>query len=225
MSWLAVLDMDGTILERRTVDVLCEGLGLTQRLHKIDEESKFLKGYEVSEKIAELFSGVKLSKMNEIFETIRAANGAKEFVDFLKSRKFVTAIVTDSYTFLARVLAEKLGIDSVRGNQLETINEVATGKIVKPLGWEAEAKENCQRKVVCKLHAMNELVREYSIQENRTLAVGDSQTDTCMLQKACIAVAFRPKDQSIVEVADVVIRSDFYALISWLKAFLDRFGN
>jgi HAD superfamily phosphoserine phosphatase-like hydrolase len=225
MRWLAVLDMDGTILERRTVDVLCEKLGLTERLKEIDRKSKCMEAYEVSARIAKLFSGVKASKMEDIFDTIALVRGAREFVHFLKSRKFVTAIVTDSYVFLTSRLACKLGIDAVRGNELEFINGVVTGKVTMPLGWEEEEQENCQRKAVCKLHAMNNLIRKYSIQDNKTLAVGDSHNDFCIIQKARVGVAFRPKDESIVKVAEVVVRTDFYDLIEWLKDFLDRLNK
>lgn len=221
MRWLAVLDMDGTILERRTVDVLCEKLGLTERLKEIDRKFKSMEAYEVSARIAKLFSGVEASRMEEIFDTIALVRGAREFVDFLKSREFVTAIVTDSYVFLTSRLARKLGIDAVRGNELEFINGVVTGKVTMPLGWEEEEQENCQRKAVCKLHAMNDLIRKYSIQDNKTLAVGDSHNDFCIIQKARVGVAFRPKDESIVKVAEVVVRTDFYDLIGWLKDFLD----
>lgn len=221
MRWLAVLDMDGTILERRTVDVLCEKLGLTERLKEIDRKFKSMEAYEVSARIAKLFSGVEASRMEEIFDTIALVRGAREFVDFLKSREFVTAIVTDSYVFLTSRLARKLGIDAVRGNELEFINGVVTGKVTMPLGWEEEEQENCQRKAVCKLHAMNDLIRKYSIQDNKTLAVGDSHNDFCIIQKARVGVAFRPKDESIVKVAEVVVRTDFYDLIEWLKDFLD----
>jgi HAD superfamily phosphoserine phosphatase-like hydrolase len=225
MRWLAVLDMDGTILERRTVDVLCEKLGLTERLKEIDRKSKSMEAYEVSARIAKLFSGVKASRMEEIFDTIALVRGAREFVDFLKSREFVTAIVTDSYVFLTFRLARKLGIDAVRGNELELINGVVTGKVTMPIGWEEEEQENCQRKAVCKLHAMNDLIRKYSIQDNKTLAVGDSHNDFCIIQKARVGVAFRPKDESIVKVAEVVVRTDFYDLIEWLKDFLDRLNK
>jgi len=225
MRWLAVLDMDGTILERRTIDVLCEKLSLTERLREIDRKSKSMEAYEVSAKIAELFSGVKAIKMEEIFDTIALVRGAREFVDFLKSKKFVTAIVTDSYVFLASRLAWKLGIDAVRGNELEIINGIVTGKVTMPLGWKEEKQENCRRKAVCKLHAMNDLIREYSIQDNNTLAVGDSHNDFCIIQKAGVGVAFRPKDKSIVKVADLVVRTDFHNLTKQLKDFLDTLNK
>lgn len=225
MRWLAVLDMDGTILESRTVDVLCEKLDLTEKLREIDRKSKSMEAYEVSARIAELFSGIKASRMEEVFDTIALVRGAREFVDFLRSRDFVTAIVTDSYVFLASRLARKLDIDAVRGNKLELVNGVVTGKVTMLLGWEEEKRENCRRKAVCKLHVMNDLVREYSIQDNKTLAVGDSQNDSCIIQKARVGVAFRPKNESIIKVADVVVRTDFYDLINRLKTFLDGLNN
>lgn len=225
MRGLAVLDMDGTILERRTVDVLCEKLGLTERLREIDRKSKSMEACEVSARIAKLFSGVEASKMEQVFDTIALVGGAREFVDFLKSREFVTAIVTDSYVFLASRLARKLDIDAVRGNKLELVNGVVTGKVTMLLGWEEENRENCRRKAVCKLHVMNDLVREYSIQDNKTLAVGDSQNDFCIIQKARVGVAFRPKNELIIKVANVVVRTDFYDLINRLKTFLDGLNN
>jgi HAD superfamily phosphoserine phosphatase-like hydrolase len=221
MRWLAVLDMDGTLLERRTVDVLCDELGLTHRLAEIDENSKVMNAYEVSAEISKLFSGMKASTLEAIFDTMLCVEGAQRFIDFLKSRNFVTAIVTDSYTFLASRLAGKLSIDAVRGNELEQINGVITGRIAMPLGWKVEKQNDCQKKAVCKLHAMKDLIKKYSISGTRTLAVGDSHTDLCVIRNARIGVAFRPKDDSIVEAADIVVQTDFCELIGRLEGFLD----
>lgn len=219
MSWLAVLDMDGTLLERRTVDVLCEDLGFSERLEEVDGKFVYMEAHEVSARIARLFSGVKASRMEEIFDTMALVKGAKEFVDFLKSKDFVTAIVTDSYDFLASRLARRLDIDAVKGNELELANGIVTGRIIMPLGWKKEKQENCQKKAVCKLRAMNDLIKEYSIRENRTVAIGDTRSDLCIIQKARVGIAFRPRDDSIIKVADVAIRTDFCDLIEWLKTF------
>ena len=221
MTWMAVLDMDGTLLKRRTVDILCENLGLNERLREIDRGSKFLEVWEVSAKIANLFSGVKASRIEEIFDTMQLSEGAEEFVDFLKAKGFVTAIVTDSYVFLASRLARSLGIDAVRGNELEIIHGIITGKIMRPLGSQDEKQGQHLKTALCKLHAMNDLMKKFSIQDNKTLVVGDTQSDLLMIKKARIGVAFRPKDDSITKVADIVIRTNFYDLVSSLKTFLE----
>jgi phosphoserine phosphatase len=225
MKWLAVLDMDGTILERRTIDVLCETLYLTKKLREIDDQSKFIDDYEVNVRIAKLFSGLKASDIEAIFDTIKPVKSAREFVGFLKLREFVTAIVTDSYSFLASRLAMKLGVDVVKGNELEIVDGIMTGKIAAPLGQKEGEPDRSRTKAICKLQVMNDLIKEYSIKDSRTLAIGDTKSDILMVENARIGVAFRPKDDLLTKVATLVVHTDFFDLMNLLKDFLDRMGN
>ncbi len=218
---LATLDMDGTLLESRSIDVLCRKFGLETKLGEIDKRSDRLEGYKVSEVIAKLFGGMKASDLEKAFDSIKLVNGAKEFIDFLRKKRFSTAIVTDSYTFLASRLAEKLGIDLVWGNKLEIVDGIITGRIIMPLGWEKQKK--CQKKAVCKLHAMCKLAQKSEVGMDKTLAIGDSKSDFCMIERAAIGVAFRPKDPEIVKIADLVVNEDFFELMDKLKPFLDCF--
>ena len=218
---LAVLDMDGTLLESRSIDVLCQKFGLETKLGEIDSRDDFLEDYKVSEAIAQLFVRMRASDLEKVFDSMSIVNGAKEFIDFLKERKFLTAIITDSYTFLASRLAEKLGVAKVWGNKLEIVGGMITGRILMPLGWQKQ--KNCQKKAVCKLHAMYKLAQKHEIGMNKTLAIGDSKSDFCMIKRAAIGVAFRPKDPEIVKIADLVVYEDFFELVDKLKPFLDRF--
>jgi phosphoserine phosphatase len=213
--------MDGTLLKSRSIDVLCRKFGLETKLGEIDRRSDRLEGYKVSEVIAKLFGGMKASDLEKAFDSIKLVNGAKEFIDFLRKKRFSTAIVTDSYTFLASRLAEKLGIDLVWGNKLEIVDGIITGRIIMPLGWEKQKK--CQKKAVCKLHAMCKLAQKSEVGMDKTLAIGDSKSDFCMIERAAIGVAFRPKDPEIVKIADLVVKEDFFELMDKLKPFLDCF--
>lgn len=214
---LAVLDMDGTLLESRSIDVLCQKFGLETKIRDIDRGADFLEDYRVSEAIAQLFARLRASELERAFDGISIVHGAQEFIDFLNERKFLTAIITDSYTFLASRLAEKLGIDIVWGNKLEIVDGVITGRIIMPLGWEKQ--QNCQKKAVCKLHAMYKLAQKNEIGIDKTLAIGDSKGDFCMIERAAIGVAFRPRDPKIISIADVVVYGDFFELINKLKPF------
>jgi phosphoserine phosphatase len=218
---LAVLDMDGTLLESRSIDVLCRRFRLETQLREIDRRSDFLEDYKVSEAVAQLFTGMKASDLEVVFDGITMVQGANEFVGFLKEGKFLTAIITDSYIFLASRLAEKLGIDIVLGNNLEIVDGVITGRIKMPLGWGKQ--KNCQKKSVCKLHAMLKIAQTYEIGMDKTLAIGDSKGDFCMIERAALGVAFRPKDSAIVKIADLVVYGDFFELLDKVKPFLDRF--
>jgi len=218
---LAILDMDGTLLESRSIDVICQKFGLETKLREMDRRTDLLEDYEVSEAIGQLFEGMRASDLERAFDGIGMVHGAKEFIDFLKERKFLTAIITDSYIFLATRLAEKLEIDMVWGNKLEIVDGVITGGIIMPLGWEKQ--KNCQKKAVCKLHAMYKLAQKHEIGMEKTLAIGDSKGDFCIIERAAIGVAFRPKDSQIVKIADLVVYGDFFELVDKLKPFLDRF--
>lgn len=218
---LAVLDMDGTLLESRSIDVICQKFGLETKLGEIDRGADLLENYEVSEAIGQLFEGMRASNLEKAFDGIGMVHGAKEFIDFLKERKFLTTIITDSYIFLATRLAEKLEINMVWGNKLEIIDGVITGRIIMPLGWEKQ--KNCQKKAVCKLHAMYKLAQKHEIGMEKTLAIGDSKGDFCIIKRAAIGVAFRPKDSQIVKIADLVVYGDFFELVDKLKPFLDHF--
>ena len=218
---LAVLDMDGTLLNSRSIDILCRRFGLQTQLREIDRRSNFLEDYKVSEAIAQLFTGIKASDLEGAFNGISVVHGANEFIDFLKERQFLTAIITDSYTFLALRLAEKLNIDIVLGNKMEIVGGVVTGRITMPLGWKKQ--ENCQKKAVCKLNAMYKIAQKHEIGMDKTLAIGDSKGDFCMIERAALGVAFRPKDSVIVKIADLVVYGDFFELVDKLKPFLDCF--
>ena len=222
MTWLAVVDMDGTILQERTIDVLCRELGLTRQLQEIDQQSQFFNAQQITTEIASLFSGIQASRMIEIFDRIPLTEGVKDFIKFLHSRNFVSCIVTDSYRFLSSRLAENLGFQAIKANELEIRDGIVTGQVSMPLGWEFEKQSNCQRKALCKLRAMHDLMNEYHITDNRTLAIGDSQGDYCIIKEARIGVAFQPKDKSIEKAATVVIHTDFSELSNWLEGFLDR---
>jgi phosphoserine phosphatase len=194
---------------------------LEHQLQLIDKQAHTLQAHEISVRIANFFAGMKRSCLEQSFDMIPVVDGAQEFISFLKARRFLTAIITDSYTFLASRLATKLDIDVIWGNQLEMVENVLTGRLSMPLGW--QERKNCRKKSVCKLYAMNVIAQRHGIDLARTLAVGDSENDYCMIQEAAIGVAFRPKSSMIAKGADLVIYGDFFELIERLKPFLADF--
>ena len=62
---LALLDVDGTVLSKRSIDVLCERFGFAPELTRIDLEFRNAPRYVVTQKIAALFSGKKRNDLEE----------------------------------------------------------------------------------------------------------------------------------------------------------------
>ena len=211
MSGVAILDMDGTLLSRRSIDVFCTVLGLTEKLAGIDKLSPDLPAYRVSEMIAAFFEGVPRHSLEDLFDSIPLSDGADEFVSYLKSKGFFIAIATDSYEFIAERLARKIGADTVYGNIVEMQDGILTGRLLtKPRCLKIKG---CRQYSTCKLWFMRELI---DMVGGLTLAVGDGESDFCAITEADMGVAFRPKTQSIATIADTVA-SDYSEVESWLQ--------
>ena len=208
---VAILDMDGTVLSKRSIDVFCAGLGFTERLAEVDRLSPDLPAYRTTEMIAAFFKGVPRHRLEDLFDSIPLSDCADEFVSYLKSKGFFIAIATDSYEFLAERLARKIGADTVYGNIVEMQDGLLTGRLLtEPRCLKIKG---CRLYSTCKLWFMRKLSDRVG---GLTLAVGDGESDFCAITEADVGVAFRPKSQPIAAVADTVA-SDYSEIESWLQ--------
>lgn len=219
MTWFAALDMDGTILKLRTIDVLVKNLQIEDRLVEIDTKYKHLKEFEKAEKIAEFFKGYKPQKLLNIFRKVPLSEGIEEIIEFFKQKKFLIAIVTNSYTYLAQDLADRLGIEHVFGNELEVKDGILTGKVTMPLNW---ADEDCICHSICKITVVKDFAEENGISKSRVLAIGDSVNDYCMLRYAKIAVAYRNKSKKIRSIPNIIVSDDFKEVLSIIRTRIEE---
>jgi len=208
---LALLDMDGTILAKRSIDVLCDRCGFTSRLKEIDLELREAPRYLVTEKIAELFAWRRRTDLESIFDSIPLNEGVHQLISFLKGRGFTVALATDGYRFLADRLKDRLQLDLVFGNTLQFEGDLLTGRLSTVPG--CLKIPNCREYLVCKLRILKSLQDTLG---GRTVAIGDSDSDYCMLEGADISIAYKPKVERIKEKADLVAQ-DFNEVITFLK--------
>ncbi len=192
--------MDGTLLTKRSIDVFCESFGLLKELREIDRMPTILPAYSITEKIAKLLAGKNKEDMIKIFSSIPLNHGAKDFVNFLNKRDFLTTIATDSYQFLAEVLARELDIKMTYGNILEFKNGVITGRVLTEK--HCIKIPECKEFAVCKLW----LLRKLKAQINGiNVCIGDGDSDACAFTEADIAIAFRPRSEKLKSVAHAVV--------------------
>ena len=217
-KWFAAIDMDGTILKERTVDVLVKHYNIEEKLREIDTKYRNLKEYKKSEKIATFLKGFKSVEMLDVFRKIPLNDGIKEIIDFLLNRDYLVAIVTNSYTFLANDLAKRIGINNIFGNELEIKNGFVTGKILMPLNW---ADKDCQCHSICKITIVKEFAERNKIPQSRILAIGDSGNDYCMLKYAQIAVAYRTTANLLNSIPNVIKANNFHDVLPLLQKKMD----
>lgn len=196
---VAILDMDGTLLSERSVDVFCEKLGFKERLRGPDRLSSSLPGYRIGQMIAAFFGGVTRSELEKLFDSISLNPGAVDFVNFLRMSGFFVAVATDSYEFLAERLAKRITIDAVYGNEVEIRDGILTGRLLTQ--QRCLKMEGCREYAVCKLWFMKQLRESIG---GIAVAVGDGDSDFCMIKEADIGIAYRPRSKSITTIAKII---------------------
>ncbi|HEX7032669.1 MAG TPA: HAD-IB family phosphatase [Nitrososphaera sp.] len=204
MNKLAAFDMDGTLIEGRLVFSLADRFGLSDRVKTI-QASSGMEGHEQTKAIAALFAGLEKKDIESAIESIPLVKNCERTIKTLRESGYKIGIVSDSYTVAAGSVANRLQLDFVAANELQFENgRTITGKVEMPLGWE---KIGCFCKIsVCKRYQLEKFSRQYNIPLENTLAVGDTKSDICMIQRAKIGIAFMPKDKQIANATDKIVQ-------------------
>ncbi|GGU60605.1 phosphoserine phosphatase SerB [Pseudomonas laurentiana] len=181
---LAVFDMDSTLIEAEVIDELAKAAGVGEQVSEITEramrgELDFRASFK--ERLA-LLKGLDVSVLDEIGASLRLTEGAEILFAELKRLGYKTAILSGGFTYFAKQLQARLGIDYVYANELEVVDGKVTGVAVEPI-------VDAQRKA----DLLTELARKEGLQMEQTIAVGDGANDLPMLAIAGLGVAFRAK--------------------------------
>jgi len=181
---LAVFDMDSTLIEAEVIDELAKAAGVGEQVSEITEramrgELDFSASFK--ERLA-LLKGLDVSVLDEIGASLRLTEGAETLFAELKRLGYKTAILSGGFTYFAKQLQAKLGIDYVFANELAVDDGKVTGVAVEPI---VDAKR--------KADLLRELAHKEGLSLEQTIAVGDGANDLPMLAIAGLGVAFRAK--------------------------------
>ena len=181
---LAVFDMDSTLIEAEVIDELAKAAGVGEQVAAITEramrgELDFRASFR--ERLA-LLQGLSETVLEGIGAALRLTEGAERLFAELKRLGYKTAVLSGGFTYFARLLQDKLGIDYVFANELEIVDGKVTGVAVEPI-------VDAQRKA----DLLRQLAEQEGLRLEQTIAVGDGANDLPMLGIAGLGVAFRAK--------------------------------
>jgi phosphoserine phosphatase len=181
---LFAFDMDSTLIDGEVIDELAKLAGVADQVVKITESAMRgeIEFQESFRRRVALLRGLPEARVLTLLNAIPMVEGAEQLIATLKMLGYKTAILSGGFTFFARHLQARLGIDHVHANELEIEDGVVTGRVRTPIVDGARKAE-----------LLRSIAREENISLEQVVAVGDGANDLPMLGIAGMGIAFRAK--------------------------------
>ena len=181
---LFVFDMDSTLIQGEVIDELAKLAGVGEQVSKITEaamrgELNFDQSFT---RRVGLLQGLPAQQAHSLLSRIPLSPGAERLFRVLKSRGYYTAILSGGFTFFAKSLQTRLGIDEFHANELEIADGRVTGRVLPPI-------MNGARKA----QILKEIAERENIPLEEAVAVGDGANDLPMMEIAGMGIAYRAK--------------------------------
>jgi glucosyl-3-phosphoglycerate synthase len=210
---LALMDMDGTLLNGRFVLALARATGREEALQPLLDNA-ILTPVQRTRAIAALFAGVPRHVFERVARDLPLMPGAVETVVGLRKAGYRVGIVTDSYHTAAETVRRRVFADFAVAHLMKFRRDKATGRVTFAPAMREPAK--CRRHRLCKLNVLHHLCAELHVVPDNVLAVGDSENDECLLRGAGNSVAFQPKRPSVRAAAKHTLEDDLRGILKLL---------
>lgn len=210
---LVAFDMDSTLIEAEVIDELAARAGVGPQVSEITEramrgELDFSESFRA--RVA-LLKGLDEGALAQVASELKITEGAEHLISTLRTLGYKTAILSGGFTYFARYLQQRLGMDYVYANELDIDNGVVTGRVA---GTIVDGERKAQ--------LLRQLAQNEGIDLQQVIAVGDGANDLPMLSTAGLGIAFRAKPL-VKQSAEQSISTLGLDAILYLLGFSDRY--
>jgi phosphoserine phosphatase len=203
---LIVMDVDSTLVQGEVIEMLAAHAGCAAEVVAVTESA--MRGeidFEESLRArVRLLEGVEVGALDEVYDAIVLAPGARTLVRTLRRLGYRFAIVSGGFSQITDRLAADLGIHFSRANELEIADGRLTGRIVGAVVDRAG-----------KAAALRQFAAEVGVSEAAVIAIGDGANDLDMLNAAGLGIAFNAKP-IVRDAADTAVSVPYLDAIMYL---------
>jgi phosphoserine phosphatase len=202
---LFLADMDSTMIGQECIDELADFVGLKPHVAAITERA--MRGeiaFEpaLRERVA-LVKGLSADVVDKVIaERITLTPGGSTLVATMRAHGAWTCLISGGFTLFTQAIAEKIGFQENRGNELIVQDGKLTGEVKEPILGRA-----------AKLATLIELREAADLDNIDTLVVGDGANDLGMIGEAGLGVAYHAKPAVAASAAARIDHGDLTALL------------
>ena len=205
-SRLIVMDVDSTLVQGEVIEMLAARAGCLEEVAAVTEAA--MRGdldFEASlRRRVALLEGLPASVLDDVYDEIVLAPGARTMVRTLKRLGYRFAIVSGGFSQVTDRIAVDLGIDFSAANELEVVDDRLTGRILGRVVDRAGKAE-----------ALRRFAQEAGVVIGATIAVGDGANDLDMLSAAGLGIAFNAKPV-VQQAADTAVNVPYLDAVMYL---------
>jgi phosphoserine phosphatase len=203
---LIVIDVDSTLIQGEVIELLAAHSGHRDEVAELTERA--MRGeldFESSlrERVA-LLKGIPASALDEVYDELVLAPGARTLVRILRRLGYRFAIVSGGFSQITDRLAADLGIHYARANELEIIDGLLTGGIIGDVVDRAG-----------KATALLSFAEQVGVPVESVVAIGDGANDLDMLEVAGLGIAYNAK-ALVQQAADTSVNVPYLDAILYL---------
>lgn len=194
---LICFDMDGVIFKDVNFWMkLHEAFGTLERGKELTKQYLHT-DYDrlVEEVVVKLWKGKDARPYYDLVDSIEYLPGVKEIFEHIKTRGYMTAIISASSIDIARRVQKDYGVDHIFANELVIRDGKISGEFVWPIGAGKEKKAQIIR----------DLCRDVGISLHEVIYVGDSDTDLEAMKLAGRSIAFNSASEELKKAATYVV--------------------
>src|SRR6476659_4158725 len=202
---LFLADMDSTMIGQECIDELADFAGLKAHVAEITERA--MRGeieFEpaLRERVA-LLMDMPVSVVDEVLkERITATPGGRELVMTMRAHGAYTCLISGGFTLFTTAVAEMIGFQENRANELIVSDGKFTGEVREPILGRA-----------AKLATLIDLTESFDLDDIDTLVAGDGANDLGMIQNAGLGVAYHTNPAVAAAAAARIDYGDLSALL------------